>query len=161
MASNDVMPIPDDSDVELGQTPTMQTYLEGTSPPHSALSHRFRESSLKAGDVTSGRDSADAPIAVVISGPARPWEYQPFNGDTTVETILEKFEGPDGEDGYRIEYESGKTEDVSPSLPAVHKISLPARGQFGFGQIPHQDLLDSRISAYQNFPMFTILVWLA
>jgi hypothetical protein len=53
----------------------------------------------------------------MVSGPARPWEYQPFHGSTTVDSVLEELEGPGGKLFYKIEYEDGRGEDVSVQFP--------------------------------------------
>ena len=116
MAANDQIPDSDSTEDELAQDFGKNAAIGEASPSAptmSPLSHRFRKSSSKSIDRTKGRSSADAPIAVMVSGPARPWEYQPFNGDTTVDSVLEKIESHDGEDWYRIDYETGKTESVS------------------------------------------------
>lgn len=100
------------SPVELVQTPEPNPQEEGAerSPPRSVLSHRFRASPLRAFEQTERERSS---VAVVVPPPARPWEYQPFQGDTTVDTVLEEIEGSDGVHRYKIEYEDGQQEDVS------------------------------------------------
>ena len=49
----------------------------------------------------------------MVQGPSRPWEYQPFVDDDTVDTVLAEVDEPGGEVLYRIEYEDGRREDVS------------------------------------------------
>ncbi|KAK0109045.1 hypothetical protein ONS96_002876 [Cadophora gregata f. sp. sojae] len=78
------------------------------SPPQSVLSHRPRESPHKPAD----RKKPDS-LSVLVSAPARPWEYQPYQGDITVETIIQETEGPAGSTWYKIELESGKKKKVS------------------------------------------------
>ncbi|KAH7350882.1 PHD/FYVE-zinc-finger like domain-containing protein [Rhexocercosporidium sp. MPI-PUGE-AT-0058] len=91
-------------------TPEPQTVQveEENSPPRSVLSHRPRESSPKP---TTGPKKTDS-VSVLVSAPARPWEYQPYHGDTTVETVLKETEGPDGSTWYKIEFESGTKKKV-------------------------------------------------
>jgi hypothetical protein len=82
------------------------------SPPQSTLSHRFRESPPKTSIDRKREKNSDDSIAVMVPAPARPWEYQPFRGDTTVDTVLEtKIMGD--KEWYTIEYENGKREFVS------------------------------------------------
>ena len=52
----------------------------------------------------------------MVQGPSRPWEYQPFVDDDTVDTVLAEVDEPGGEVLYRIEYEDGRREDVSIGL---------------------------------------------
>ena len=96
------------------RTPERKNATREPSQPHSALSHRFRESpQMSYDDRSQGRDSAEDGFAVMVPAPARPWEYQPWRGDTTVETVLEEVEGLDGKQMYKIEFEDGRKEDVS------------------------------------------------
>jgi hypothetical protein len=111
MASEHV-PDSEYSDKEIIKTPEKTTSAREASLPVSTLSHRFRDSSPKPIDRTKS-SSVDASIAVMVTGPTRPWEYQPCVGDNTVDTVLKRVEGSDGGEWYRIEYEDGKTEDVS------------------------------------------------
>ena len=67
-------------------------------------------------DRPQGRESAEDGFAVMVPAPARPWEYQPWRGDTTVETVLEEAEELDGEQMYKIEFEDGRKENVSVNL---------------------------------------------
>ena len=49
----------------------------------------------------------------MVHGPSRPWEYQPFVEENTVDTVLAKVDQPGGGILYRIEYEDGRRVDVS------------------------------------------------
>jgi len=97
------------------RTPEPEEKGEEPSQPLSVLSHRFREPPQKPEEEhkPSRASASDAAIAVMVSAPARPWEYQPFRGDTTVDTVLEEIDGPGGKLWYKIEYEDGRKEDVS------------------------------------------------
>ncbi|TVY49580.1 Chromatin remodeling factor [Lachnellula occidentalis] len=102
------------SEDELVRTPERKNATRELSQPHSALSHRFRESpQMSRDDHSQGRESAEDGFAVMVPAPARPWEYQPWRGDTTVETVLEEVEELDGEQMYKIEFEDGRKENVS------------------------------------------------
>ncbi|KAH9218901.1 PHD/FYVE-zinc-finger like domain-containing protein [Leptodontidium sp. 2 PMI_412] len=92
------------------QTPEPQSAQGGVenSPPQSVLSHRPRDSPPKPNTEPKKADS----VSVLVSAPARPWEYQPYQGDTTVETVLRETGGPDGSTWYKIEFESGKKKKV-------------------------------------------------
>ncbi|CZT41245.1 related to CHD1-transcriptional regulator [Rhynchosporium secalis] len=102
------------SDPEKSESDRPHTLLEEqrvqedleNSPPHSVLSHRPRESP-KASELKRGNA-----VSVMVSPPARPWEYQPYQGDTTVETILKDTKGADGSSWYLIEFESGTKQRV-------------------------------------------------
>jgi chromodomain-helicase-DNA-binding protein 4 len=107
------------SEVHLLRTPNGMDESGEISQPQSVLSHRFRESPSKPpnrGNQETVSTQEDT-IAVMVSGPARPWEYQPFHGSTTVDSVLEELEGPGGKLFYKIEYEDGRREDVSVQLP--------------------------------------------
>lgn len=95
-------------------TPAPEEDSHNRSPPHSALSHRFRNSPSTSQAVRDG-----SIVAVVVPPPINPWEYQPFTGDTTVDSILEVFEDSDGVRHYKIEYEDGKQEEVSDNFDLV------------------------------------------
>jgi chromodomain-helicase-DNA-binding protein 4 len=99
------------------RTPEPEEKEKEPSQPLSVLSHRFRESPQKPEEEhkpsRASASASDAAIAVMVSAPARPWEYQPFRGDTTVDTVLEEIDGPGGRLWYKIEYEDGRKEDVS------------------------------------------------
>jgi hypothetical protein len=118
MATVDHVSNSESSEDEIVRTPERNTIKREPSQPHSALSHRFRESPRKSHEERSqGRSSEDA-IAVMVPAPSKPWEYAPWRGDTTVEAVLEELEGDDGQLGYKIEFEDGRKEDVSVnSLP--------------------------------------------
>ncbi|KAF4625788.1 hypothetical protein G7Y89_g12379 [Cudoniella acicularis] len=117
MANKNHVPDSEESELELLHTPKKKGAEREASQPVSVLSHRFRESPQK---VPEGRErkssSVDSSIAVLVPPPVRPWEYQPWHGDTTVDLVLEELEGPKGEVGYRIEYEDGKKENSSHLL---------------------------------------------
>jgi chromodomain-helicase-DNA-binding protein 4 len=98
-----------DSEREMARTPERKAQREESTAPQSVLSHRFRESPQRQADPKKGREGEDS-IVVMVPAPTRPWEYQ---GATTVDTVLEEFEGPEGDIWYQIEYEDGKKEDVS------------------------------------------------
>ncbi|KAL2071565.1 hypothetical protein VTL71DRAFT_12800 [Oculimacula yallundae] len=108
MAPEDHVSDSEKSESDRPQTPEQQLVLGDleNSPPQSVLSHRPRESPKPA-----ETKRADA-VSVLVSAPARPWEYQPYQGDTTVETILKETKGQDGSPWYLIEYESGKKQRV-------------------------------------------------
>jgi len=91
------------------RTPEQLTVQEGaeTSPPQSVLSHRPRESPQKPAEPKKP-DS----LSVLVSAPARPWEYQPYQGDITVETVIKETPGPDSSIWYKIEFESGSKKKV-------------------------------------------------
>jgi len=113
MAAVDHVSNSESSEDEIVRTPEKTTTKREPSQPHSALSHRFRESAQKSHEERSqGRGSEDA-IAVMVPAPSKPWEYAPWRGDTTVEAVLEELEGDDGQLGYKIEFEDGRKEDVS------------------------------------------------
>jgi hypothetical protein len=85
--------IPDSDASEDSEVDIIHTFEpeenKGTSPPQSTLSHRFRESPQKTSDNRKREKNSDDSIAVMVPAPERPWEYQPFRGDTTVDTVLE------------------------------------------------------------------------
>jgi len=102
-------------------TPAKKGKTKDSSPPVSTLSHRFRESSRKSSEQQrASRDASEDKIAVLVAGPSRPWEYQPYRGNTTVDSVLEELEGPNGEIWYTIEYEDGKQHKVS----VEHRLNL-------------------------------------
>ena len=95
-------------------TPAKKGNANDSSPPVSALSHRFRESPQKVSEQQRVlRDASEDKIAVLVAGPLRPWEYQPYRGNTTVDSVLEELEGPNKQAWYFIEYEDGKKQKVS------------------------------------------------
>ncbi len=99
--------------MDLVRTPDKKKDNRVKSSPHSVLSHRFRESPQKTTRRQTQERSSEDSIAVMVPAPSRRWEYQPYQGDTTVESILQEIEGPDGGIVYKVEYETGKIEDVS------------------------------------------------
>lgn len=104
----------DVSDDELVHTPENSGGERERSQPRSVLSHRFRGSSQGVQDGREARAiSSEGSIAVVVPAPSRPWEYQPWRGHTTVDTVLEEIETQDGQLLYKIEYEDGRKETVS------------------------------------------------
>jgi hypothetical protein len=116
--SSDNKQIPDsdasedeDLEAEVVHTPGPEEKKD-SSPPQSTLSHRFRESPQRPSDDRRREKNSDDSIAVMVPAPARPWEYQPFRGDTTVDIILE-VKIMDDKEWYTIEYENGKRELVS------------------------------------------------
>jgi hypothetical protein len=108
--------IPDSDASEDSEVDIIHTFEpeenKDTSPPQSTLSHRFRESPQKTSDNRKREKNSDDSIAVMVPAPERPWEYQPFRGDTTVDTVLE-VKIMDSNEWYTIEYENGKRELVS------------------------------------------------
>lgn len=148
MASSDEIVDSGDSESEKEITPEATIVVAEQSPAHSALSHRFLEPSEDAEedpdqdpnedpeDPEDSEDSGEAfeqeaqqqksgakNVSVLIDGPARPWEYQPYQGDTTVDTILEEIEGSDDERWFRIEYEDGE-EDQVRGIPSCQILSV-------------------------------------
>lgn len=116
---NTVAPVPDseESSDELNHTPDRVTAERETSQPQSVLSHRFRGSPRKeAKDRARKSESVDSQgIAVMVSAPTRPWEYQKYEGDITVEMVLKELKRANGESEYEIEYEDGDNATVSGS----------------------------------------------
>lgn len=97
-----------DLPVDRMHTPVQKETTHGDqSLPQSVLSHRFRSPPRPQ----TGRSGSV--LAVLLSPVKNPWEYQPFKGNTTVDTILKDFKGIDGVHRYTIEYEDGNQEDVS------------------------------------------------
>ena len=115
MSSKEQIPDSDaseeDSDAERFHTPDPGDNKEH-SPQQSTLSHRFRESPQKTSDDRKRDKNSDDSIAVMVPAPARPWEYQPYRGDTTVDAVLE-LKVMDDREWYTIDYEDGKRELVS------------------------------------------------
>ena len=115
MSSKEQIPDSDaseeDSDAERVRTPDPGD-IEEPSPQQSTLSHRFRESPKKTSDERKRDKNSGDSIAVMVPAPARPWEYQPYRGDTTVDTVLE-LKVMDDREWYTIDYEDGKRELVS------------------------------------------------
>jgi chromodomain-helicase-DNA-binding protein 4 len=101
----------EDSEVDVVHTPEPEE-KDDSSPPQSTLPHRFRESPHKTSDDRKREKNSDDSIAVMVPAPERPWEYQPFRGDTTVDIVLEG-KIMDDKEWYTIEYEDGKRELVS------------------------------------------------
>jgi hypothetical protein len=110
MASTIQIADSDELDNESVHTPEREDMKREPSQPHSILSHRFRESPQRRDREKSG--STDS-IAIMVPPPARPWEYKPYRGDTTVDSVQAEVEGSDGELEYKIEYEDGKRATVS------------------------------------------------
>lgn len=102
----------DEQNVEAGKD---NDYDDEVLEPDSELSHRLRgsRSRLLSGSQNEEEDSREGSITVLVSGPARPWEYRSFDGDTTVDSVLDMVEDDDGVPQYRIEYESGRIDHVS------------------------------------------------
>jgi chromodomain-helicase-DNA-binding protein 4 len=103
-----------ESQVAAARTPVTAEDNDKKSPPQSALSHRFRASPAASKAV---RDRSV--VAVVVPPPTNPWEYQPFTGNTTVDSVLEDFEDSDGQRYYKIEYEDGEQNEVSGRFDIV------------------------------------------
>lgn len=118
------VPDSEESEDELNHTPGRGSAEREPSQPQSVLSHRFRESPRKEAENRARKsdsvDSQSSQIAVMVAPPARPWEYQKYRGDTTVESVLEELEGDNGQTEYKIEYEDGRKAIVSgPSLSVL------------------------------------------
>jgi chromodomain-helicase-DNA-binding protein 4 len=118
MASTDHVSDSEDSPdaVDLIQAPKKKKNNAKPSLSRSGLSHRFRASpQMPRDEKPRARNctSEEKTIAVMVQGPSRPWEYQPFLGDKTVDIVLAEVDQPGGEVWYRIEYEDGRREDVS------------------------------------------------
>ena len=129
MASKNQIPDSDaseGSEIEDLHTPEPQDEAsKAQSPPRSTLSHRFRESPQKPPEPRKREKNSDDSIAVMVPAPARPWEYQPYRGDTTVDTVIE-LKIMEGREWYTIDYEDGKRELVSilPLLSNQTAVSL-------------------------------------
>jgi chromodomain-helicase-DNA-binding protein 4 len=118
MAAPDQVSDSEASEVDLITTPS-RDQDRVLSQPESVLSHRFRDSPRKLSDQQTKEGSsaaAENKIAVMVSAPSRPWEYQPYRGATTVDAVLKEIKKPGGALWYKIEYEDGKKEDVSPYI---------------------------------------------
>jgi hypothetical protein len=104
----------EDSETENVHTPEPGDEAEkkDASPPQSTLSHRFRESPQKRSEDRKREKNSDDSIAVMVPAPERPWEYQPYRGDTTVDSVIE-LKVMDDREWYTIDYEDGKRELVS------------------------------------------------
>jgi len=101
--------------LDIIQTSKRKRIKKSPSVPTSTLSHRFRGSVGILEDKQSKRTSTSGgkKIAVMVKGPARPWEYLSFDADRTVDEVLAEIDQPGGEVWYRIEYGDGRREDVS------------------------------------------------
>lgn len=120
--------IVDSGDSEDGDdtTPEPDAATLEQSSPQSVLSHRPRVVSEASEAPTEdfiqakpGKASGAKNISIMLAAPRLgfdPKEYQPYQGDTTVDAILEEIEGPDDERWFRIEYEDGEEDEVSESL---------------------------------------------
>ncbi|KAI6710743.1 hypothetical protein JHW43_006749 [Diplocarpon mali] len=111
MTSTGRVTVPEDSADDQARTSELEKKNMGgdeNSPPQSTLSHRFRDSPTNDTEPKGAHA-----LSVMVSAPARPWEYQPFQGATTVDSVLEEVQGPAGTTWYEIEFETGKKETVS------------------------------------------------
>lgn len=81
------------------------------SPTHSTLSQQLQDLPKQSSDSREARA-----LSVLVSAPARPWEYQPLQGATTVGKVVENIQGPAGSTWYRIEYENDTEDTVSRIL---------------------------------------------
>jgi hypothetical protein len=121
MASIDHISDSDDGSdaVDVIQTMEKKGSARELSIPSTDLSHRFRESPQVPKDDrlrVRSSTSEEKRIAVMIEGPSRPWEYQPYVADMTVDTVLAELDPKGGKVWYRIEYEDGRREDVSVGI---------------------------------------------
>jgi hypothetical protein len=101
----------------------------------SDLSHASRDSpQVLRDDEPQARTSAseEKRFAVMVQGPSRPWEYQPFVADQTVDEVLAEIDKPGGQVWYRIEYEDGRREDVGFGILPVAPASYPFLRSFFF-----------------------------
>jgi chromodomain-helicase-DNA-binding protein 4 len=109
------------SEVDLFHAPNEMTKSRERSLLRTGLSQRVpdqpEESSLP--------NEGGSKVVVVVPAPSKPWEYQPYRGTTTVDTVLEEVKKPGGEGWYKIEYEDGKREDVSMQRPLLLKTGCP------------------------------------
>lgn len=107
----------DGSDNGKENTPEPGVAASEQSPPQSVLSHRFRELSDEPTEQPKrGKENGDKKVSVMLAARINPEEYAPYQGDTTVDTILEEVDGPDDERWFRIEYEDGLEDKVSGIL---------------------------------------------
>lgn len=117
MVLHDYISDSEESEFSLLQNPrtsAKNSNAKDGSVPVSTLSHRFRESSHKSSDQQrASRDTSEDKIAALVAGPSRPWEYEPYRGNTTVDNVLEELQGPNGQAWYTIEYEDGNKQKVS------------------------------------------------
>jgi hypothetical protein len=116
MASNDHVSDSETSEVDLLRPPSRDDSDREPSLRESDLHHGLQElphESMDEHNKKARSVTAEDKIAVMVPAPSRPWEYEPYRGDTTVDTILEEFKKPGGEIWYKIEYEDGRKEDVS------------------------------------------------
>ncbi len=123
MASHDHISDSDGPGNDTTHTPRPEKGVRGyeeNSSPQSTLSHRFRESPQKVSDAKDPRN-----MSVMVAGPSRPWEYQPYQGDITVDSILEEIPGPPGTTWYKIEFEDGHLVDVSRICSSYHTNHTP------------------------------------
>ncbi|KAM3072430.1 hypothetical protein ACMFMG_009231 [Clarireedia jacksonii] len=100
-------------DIDMVRIPSPMPTAGRQSEVGSALSHRFRESPKLMVEKDKNQSRVAGALFVMVPPPTRPWEYEPFRGDSTVEAVLEEVAGPDGKILYRIEYADGNTEDIT------------------------------------------------
>jgi hypothetical protein len=117
----------DIDDIDVVRTPSPMPTVERQSVAGSALSHRFREPPTHSIEKPRKQSKVGDNILVMVPAPKRPWEYEPFRGDSTVEAVLEEVAGPDGKTLYRVEYADGKTEDVSITAPLERAVFFPSQ----------------------------------
>ena len=115
MSSNATISVSDgeDSQGEIIKTPEGTPPAEEPTEPRSVLSIRHRDGSQRRSERAKGGDSAENSIAVMVSGPQRPWEYQLYDGGKAVDSVRGIIKDSDGSTLYKIEYESGKKDKVS------------------------------------------------
>lgn len=104
-----------DSESSEGDTPSTPSpgiVAREASQPASTLVIRESPNKPSADRASVSSESSNV-VAVMVAGPARPWEYAPFQGATTVDSVLAEFAGPKGDIWYKIEFEDGKKQDVS------------------------------------------------
>jgi hypothetical protein len=111
-----------DEDEENEEEGEDNEYENEALDPNLESTHRPRgsRSRLLSGSQKDEEDSREGSITVLVSGPARPWEYRSFDGDTTVDSVLDVIEDDDGDPQYRIEYESGRIDHVSKRDPLLY-----------------------------------------
>ncbi|PQE26814.1 hypothetical protein CJF31_00003499 [Rutstroemia sp. NJR-2017a BVV2] len=117
----------DIDDIDVVRTPSPMPTAERQSVAGSALSHRFRDPIKHSIGNPKKQSKVGDAFLVMVPAPKRPWEYEPFRGDSTVEAVLEEVAGPDGKTLYRIEYADGTTDDVSVIASLEHNVSFPSQ----------------------------------
>jgi hypothetical protein len=145
----------DIDDVDVVRTPSPIPTAERQSVTGSALSHRFREPTKHSIEEPRKQSKVGDTFLVMVPAPKRPWEYEPFRGDSTVEAVLEEVAGPDGKTLYKIEYADGTIEDVSVIVHLEHIVSFPLQLHYKAPDTPiiKPTLHESRAIIFSGLPM--------